>query len=416
MAKALQRRRGTTEEHKSFTGLEGEFTYDTTEKRVVAHDGVTAGGVPMAKKAEVTALEGAIGELAKHNVGEEWVSYTGIVPDGGVPYSGQEVSRATYSALWDWVNANGLIKSEAEWQEINANQNGNVAFYSSGDGSSTFRMPKISGYAKGALSPSEAGSYQSEGLPNITGGIELAHAGAGRTTVGALTVTDHASNTGTRGTGSTVTNKVINLDASGSNSIYGNSEHVTPETVSVLYGVYAFGEVINAGELDAETLAAGLSRVEANVSGIEASLGDLDSSISSVESSLSGVVRSVNDVKADADGNVTLSVSSGTVLQKYSGVVSAKSGSNKTITVSSLDAYKPIFVTMYKTGSADSLSIANVTSVVGTGGTYSDGFTTGMASKQSRSSFVYIPTGTSVAITFSTTSSTSVSHSVTIYQ
>lgn len=52
MAKALQRRRGTTEEHKSFTGLEGEFTYDTTEKRVVAHDGVTAGGIPMAKKSE----------------------------------------------------------------------------------------------------------------------------------------------------------------------------------------------------------------------------------------------------------------------------------------------------------------------------------------------------------------------------
>lgn len=59
MAKALQRRRGTTEEHNGFTGLEGEFTYDTTEKRIVAHDGVTAGGIPMAKKSEVIAAQTA---------------------------------------------------------------------------------------------------------------------------------------------------------------------------------------------------------------------------------------------------------------------------------------------------------------------------------------------------------------------
>lgn len=67
MAKALQRRRGTSEEHKNFTGLEGEFTYDTTEKRIVAHDGVTKGGIPMAKKSEVTSakteLEGKINAI-----------------------------------------------------------------------------------------------------------------------------------------------------------------------------------------------------------------------------------------------------------------------------------------------------------------------------------------------------------------
>lgn len=67
MAKALQRRRGTTAEHANFTGLEGEFTYDTTEKRIVAHDGTTAGGIPMAKKAELdsakTELQGKIDQV-----------------------------------------------------------------------------------------------------------------------------------------------------------------------------------------------------------------------------------------------------------------------------------------------------------------------------------------------------------------
>lgn len=68
MAKALQRRRGTTEEHQRFTGLEGEFTYDTTEKRVVAHDGETPGGIPMAKKEDVRALFDTDGSLLKKEI------------------------------------------------------------------------------------------------------------------------------------------------------------------------------------------------------------------------------------------------------------------------------------------------------------------------------------------------------------
>ena len=49
MAKILQHRRGTTSEHSSFTGAEGELTVDTTEKRVVVHDGSTVGGIPLAR-------------------------------------------------------------------------------------------------------------------------------------------------------------------------------------------------------------------------------------------------------------------------------------------------------------------------------------------------------------------------------
>ncbi|MEX1084179.1 MAG: hypothetical protein WEC82_07655, partial [Xanthobacteraceae bacterium] len=52
MAKAIQRRRGTSAEHSSFTGLAGELTIDTTNKRVVLHDGATAGGIPAAKLSE----------------------------------------------------------------------------------------------------------------------------------------------------------------------------------------------------------------------------------------------------------------------------------------------------------------------------------------------------------------------------
>lgn len=47
---AFQRRRGTTSQHASFTGLLGELTVDTDKKTVVVHDGSTAGGAPLAKQ------------------------------------------------------------------------------------------------------------------------------------------------------------------------------------------------------------------------------------------------------------------------------------------------------------------------------------------------------------------------------
>lgn len=49
MTTALQRRRGTTTEHDSFTGLEGEITVDTSKDTAVVHDGVTPGGHELAK-------------------------------------------------------------------------------------------------------------------------------------------------------------------------------------------------------------------------------------------------------------------------------------------------------------------------------------------------------------------------------
>ena len=56
MSTQFQFRRGTTSEHASFIGAQGEMTVDTTKKVVVVHDGVTAGGIPMAKAS--TTLSG----------------------------------------------------------------------------------------------------------------------------------------------------------------------------------------------------------------------------------------------------------------------------------------------------------------------------------------------------------------------
>ena len=50
MAKLLKLRRGTTTQHGSFTGAEGEVTIDTDKDTAVVHDGQLAGGRPLARE------------------------------------------------------------------------------------------------------------------------------------------------------------------------------------------------------------------------------------------------------------------------------------------------------------------------------------------------------------------------------
>jgi hypothetical protein len=50
MATQVQRRRGTTAQHATFTGAVGELTVDTDKDTVVVHDGSTAGGFALARE------------------------------------------------------------------------------------------------------------------------------------------------------------------------------------------------------------------------------------------------------------------------------------------------------------------------------------------------------------------------------
>lgn len=196
-------------------------------------------------------------DVASRNVGDEWHSFTGQIPAGGVPYCGQIVTRSTYADLWAYAQAQGLVKTDAEWQSIASAQGGNVPFYSSGDGSSTFRMPCLIGYIRGATSQSEAGNYIAEGLPNIGGNVYVGLDGTG--------FPSGSTDTIAAGDAKSYARKTTIFSASTYSSVYGKSSHVTPETSVVMFGVYAFGEIANTGKLDAETLANGLATVEANL-------------------------------------------------------------------------------------------------------------------------------------------------------
>ena len=105
-------------------------------------------------------------------VGHEYFSMNPNIPQGSLPLLGGEYSRTTYSDLWNWVQTQtGYCISEADWQTMATANNGNVPFYSSGNGTTTFRVPSLKCWVKGANGDiTEVGSYLEAGLPNITGG------------------------------------------------------------------------------------------------------------------------------------------------------------------------------------------------------------------------------------------------------
>lgn len=64
MTRILQVRRGSSAQHNSFTGLTGEITMDTTLKTLRVHDGETLGGIPLARRDEITQSDFDINSIS----------------------------------------------------------------------------------------------------------------------------------------------------------------------------------------------------------------------------------------------------------------------------------------------------------------------------------------------------------------
>lgn len=77
---------------------------------------------------------------------------------------GGEFNRADYPKLWAYLQANPtLVKTQAQWQTEATTNNGICGFFSSGNGTTTFRVPNLD---KAFLRPDSrgAGSYQADEL------------------------------------------------------------------------------------------------------------------------------------------------------------------------------------------------------------------------------------------------------------
>lgn len=184
---------------------------------------------------------------------------------GWLPLLGGEYSRTAYADLWAWVQTqSGYLLEESAWQAKAAANSGNVPFYSSGDGSTTFRVPSLKCWVKSGSSISEVGSYLEAGLPNILGSaghfnslIEYVYSGAMFEKSSKPTADSNAGGTQA---------KEIGFDASRSNKIYGNSDTVQPPSIVGMWLVKAYGTVTNVGSTDVSNIASGLTSLETRFS------------------------------------------------------------------------------------------------------------------------------------------------------
>lgn len=205
-------------------------------------------------------------------VGFEYFSTNPNIPIGSLPLFGGEYSRTVYSDLWGWVQEQpNYLLTEEEWQAKASANDGNVPYYSSGDGSTTFRVPSLKCWVKGANGIEEVGSYLSAGLPNITGVINTIQTRIITPTTGAFSGSTTGNNLvypgGVLSVGFNVDK--VSFDASLSNPIYGNSDTVQPKSIVGMWLVKAYGTVTNVGSTDVASIAQGLTEAETRIGQLE---------------------------------------------------------------------------------------------------------------------------------------------------
>lgn len=112
-------------------------------------------------------LNEAIGNIQTLPIGAILNGYT--IFDNCIVAFGGEFNRADYPKLWAYLQANpSLVKTQAQWQTEATANGGICGFYSSGNGTTTFRVPNLD---KAFLRPDSrgVGTYQGDTIRNITG-------------------------------------------------------------------------------------------------------------------------------------------------------------------------------------------------------------------------------------------------------
>ena len=273
---------------RGFTGTETEWLLtlkgeqgdkgdkgDIGDRGLSAYDIAVEEGYPGSKSEWLLSLRGAPGESGSGlPIGFTYFSINPNIPSGSLPLFGGLYSREEYKDLWKYANSQpGFVIPEEKWQELFSSNEGNVPFYSYGNGTTTFRIPSLNCITKGSNDLDQIGSYIEAGLPNIEGSWTaegLIRDIAVPITNGALYTTEfNQINNYALGNLYYPLSNGIGFDASRSNSIYGNSDTVQPSSIVGMWLVKAYGLYFDEGSMTIESMDARLSRLEGLLSTIQ---------------------------------------------------------------------------------------------------------------------------------------------------
>ena len=101
MATQVQFRRGTTAEHLSFKGADGEVTVDTTLKTVVIHDAITNGGFPVLRQ------DGTNSQFERGSTTNCALKFAGDPNTGIISPAADQIALVTGGSSHLTIDANG---------------------------------------------------------------------------------------------------------------------------------------------------------------------------------------------------------------------------------------------------------------------------------------------------------------------
>ena len=172
-------------------------------------------------------------------------TYRNILSGGGGVAAGFIMPYAGTGLQEGWLDCDGSAVSRTMYPDLFAAIG---TTWGAGDGSTTFNLPRSEDLMlQGASATNPVGTYLSAGLPNIEGEISTGNgSGIGGGFVeaspqsGAMFLSDFDGTT--FGSNSSAVNhpRTLSIDASQSNSIYGNSDTVQPPAACVKFMIKAF--------------------------------------------------------------------------------------------------------------------------------------------------------------------------------
>jgi hypothetical protein len=190
MPTILQLRRGTTTEHASFTGAEGEVTVNTTKDTLVVHDGATQGGFEIAladgsnvsvSTEQVQDAAAAMFTNASHtNITATYDDGAGTLSLAAASSYGDSDARAAFSAGGDlsYNSSTGVFSYTEPTMYADADARGAISVsgdlsYNSGTGVISYTEPTMyaDADARGAISVTDSGGDGSLSYNSGTGAI-----------------------------------------------------------------------------------------------------------------------------------------------------------------------------------------------------------------------------------------------------
>ena len=175
MAKLLKLRRGTTAQHASFTGAEGEVTIDTTKDTAVVHDGAQAGGRPLAREDMSNVSSASIaGQLGTDSIAVDKIAAGTLPSDVKIADANVSGNLTIESAdIVDGTIVNADINASANIANSKLADSG----VSAGSVGSSTAIPIITVNSKGIVTGTSTTAIDSTTIANGTSNVAVANNG-----------------------------------------------------------------------------------------------------------------------------------------------------------------------------------------------------------------------------------------------